>query len=109
MIHNPDGSSILGARYDEARAEERQAASYARHFGEPKPPLVCEWFALCQRVATGTTPHPAFPAGVPTCDRCNEFAGGEPRPLTARAAPGDDGQPCEPGGETLLDQAMRDA
>lgn len=26
-----------------------------------------------------------------------------------RAALGDDGKPCEPGGETLLDRAMRDA
>jgi hypothetical protein len=26
-----------------------------------------------------------------------------------RASPTDDGQPCQPGGETLLDRAMRDA
>jgi hypothetical protein len=46
--------------------------------GEPightlAPPALCEWFALCDRPATGTTPHPILGA-VPTCDRCAERA-----------------------------------
>lgn len=74
----------------------------------------CEWFALCDRAATGTTPHPILGA-VPTCDRCHEFATGEERSIQLaglgelRASSDDDGAPCEPGGETLLDRAMRDA
>lgn len=107
MHHNPDGSSIIGARYDEARLDALRAESYERCFGKPRPPRpapTCQWFARCDRPATGTSPHPAFPAGVPTCDRCHQFATGE-----LRAAPSDTAQPCEPGGETLLDRAMRDA
>jgi hypothetical protein len=30
----------------------------------------CEWFALCDRDATHLEAHPAFPGGVPACDRC---------------------------------------
>jgi hypothetical protein len=30
----------------------------------------CEWFALCDRAATHMETHPAFPGGVPACDRC---------------------------------------
>lgn len=45
-------------------------------FPSHHPAAVCEWFAGCQRPATGTTPHPAFPKGVPTCDRCAAFAKG---------------------------------
>lgn len=37
-------------------------------------PQVCEWFALCENPATGTTPHPILGA-VPTCDRCAKRAG----------------------------------
>lgn len=40
--------------------------------------LFCEWFARCQRPATGTTRHPIL-GSVPTCDRCNEFATGKKR------------------------------
>jgi hypothetical protein len=32
-------------------------------------PQGCEWFALCDRPATGFTPHPVL-GSVPTCDRC---------------------------------------
>ena len=31
--------------------------------------IACGWFALCDRAATGTTPHPIL-GTVPTCDRC---------------------------------------
>ncbi len=34
--------------------------------------VVCEWFARCTNPATHLEPHPAFPDGVPTCDRCQE-------------------------------------
>lgn len=30
----------------------------------------CEWFAACDRPATHMEAHPAFPGGVPACDRC---------------------------------------
>lgn len=36
-------------------------------------PAMCQWFALCDRQATGTTPHPIL-GDVPTCDRCKERA-----------------------------------
>lgn len=32
----------------------------------------CLWFALCDRPGTRLVPHPAFPGGVPTCERCYE-------------------------------------
>jgi hypothetical protein len=35
--------------------------------------IPCQWFALCDREATGTTSHPIL-GEVPTCDRCAEFA-----------------------------------
>jgi hypothetical protein len=39
----------------------------------PKPPvLMCEWFALCDRPATDTRPHPIL-GDVPVCDRCAAF------------------------------------
>lgn len=31
---------------------------------------VCKWFALCDHEAIGTVAHPAFPDGVPVCERC---------------------------------------
>lgn len=38
------------------------------------PPVLdlggCEWFARCDRDATHLEAHPAFPGGVPACDRC---------------------------------------
>lgn len=30
---------------------------------------LCEWFALCDHLATGTMPHPIL-GPVPICDRC---------------------------------------
>ena len=39
----------------------------------------CEWFAGCKNPATGSTPHPVFPNGVPTCPKCHKFATGEER------------------------------
>lgn len=32
-------------------------------------PTICEWFALCDHVATQTRPHPVL-GDVPICDRC---------------------------------------
>jgi hypothetical protein len=32
--------------------------------------VTCSWFALCENDATHLEPHPAFPGGVPACDRC---------------------------------------
>lgn len=32
--------------------------------------MKCEYFLLCENDAVGLTAHPAFPAGVPTCERC---------------------------------------
>jgi hypothetical protein len=46
---------------------------------EPRPMVVvdgegrivtCEWFALCEDPADHLEPHPAFPEGVPACERC---------------------------------------
>jgi len=34
--------------------------------------VLCRWFAKCDRLATGTTPHPVL-GDVPTCDRCHSF------------------------------------
>lgn len=34
------------------------------------PKYACEWFALCDHEAIGLVAHPAFPGGVPTCQRC---------------------------------------
>jgi hypothetical protein len=34
---------------------------------------LCEWFAMCKRPATGTTPHVVL-GQVPSCDRCHAFA-----------------------------------
>lgn len=43
-------------------------------------------------------------------DERPDLPGGSERvALNLRASHHDDGQPCEPGGETLLDRAMRDA
>lgn len=45
----------------------------------PKPQdVLCRWFALCDREATGTTPHPIL-GDVLTCDRCHKFATGQER------------------------------
>ena len=33
----------------------------------------CEWFAKCDRAATHMEAHPAFPGGVPACDRCTSI------------------------------------
>lgn len=30
----------------------------------------CQWFAMCQNLATTTRPHPTL-GDVPICDRCN--------------------------------------
>jgi hypothetical protein len=50
---------------------------------------ICQWFLLCDRPATGTTPHPVL-GSVPTCDRCHKFATGEdrqsPKPPPDRSA-----------------------
>lgn len=35
--------------------------------------MTCSWFALCDRPATHVREHPAFPSGVPTCDRCGNL------------------------------------
>lgn len=43
----------------------------------------CAWFALCDRKATGTTPHSIL-GQVSTCDRCHEFATGEKRAIRMR-------------------------
>lgn len=32
-------------------------------------PLLCQWFALCQRHETATEPHPVL-GDVPICDEC---------------------------------------
>lgn len=42
----------------------------------------CEWFALCTREAVMLIEHPAFPAGVPCCQRCADRFSmtGEPLP-----------------------------
>ena len=44
---------------------------------------LCMWFALCDRPATGTTPHPIL-GDVPTCDRCHKFATGKARQVAPR-------------------------
>lgn len=36
---------------------------------------ICQWFALCDREATQSVPHPVL-GDVPTCDRCASFANG---------------------------------
>jgi hypothetical protein len=33
--------------------------------------ILCQWFALCENVATTTRPHPVL-GDVPICDRCDE-------------------------------------
>jgi hypothetical protein len=76
----------------------RQRSTEALRASVAQP--ACEWFALCDRPAAGTTAHPILGA-VPTCDRCNEFAGGAPRTITEPL--------LGPGSESLLDRAMRDA
>lgn len=38
----------------------------------PEDAPECAWFALCDREATLLVVHPAFPSGVPTCERCYE-------------------------------------
>lgn len=37
---------------------------HAGHIGE------CQWFAMCNHPAIGLVGHPAFPDGVPCCQRC---------------------------------------
>lgn len=34
----------------------------------------CEWFAMCDNLATGTIPHPVL-GDVPICDRCRALTG----------------------------------
>ena len=50
----------------------------AQMFAPVEAPTACAWFALCDRAATGTTPHPIL-GDVPTCDHCHRFATGETR------------------------------
>ncbi len=45
------------------------------------PVLYCQWFAGCDRPATGATAHPVLHY-VPTCDRCAAFAGSQEIPLS---------------------------
>lgn len=42
----------------------------------PGPLGTCEWVAVCGEDAVKLIPHPAFPEGVPTCQRHVEFAEG---------------------------------
>lgn len=50
-----------------AKLCEKVAALPAR----PRHLGACEWFARCEQDATHLEPHPAFPGGVPACDRCS--------------------------------------
>lgn len=37
------------------------------------PDVRCDWFAGCERPATGYVPHPVL-GNVSTCDKCHAFA-----------------------------------
>lgn len=41
-----------------------------------KPEGYCRWFALCEREAVTTVPHPVL-GEVPCCEKCAKFARGE--------------------------------
>lgn len=51
----PKGYEVVARRWDGANIEMLGG---------------CEWFARCERDATHMEKHPAFPGGVPACDRC---------------------------------------
>lgn len=51
-------------------------AAAARLAADTGPLHGCEWFILCERPATGLTPHPVL-GQVPTCDKCAAFAKGD--------------------------------
>lgn len=43
--------------------------------------ILCQWFVLCNNDADMLVQHPAFPGGVPTCQRCATKHGLEGAPL----------------------------
>ena len=47
-------------------------------------PMMCQWFALCDRFATREVSHPVL-GSVPTCERCAERAERQSRTVNAAA------------------------
>lgn len=59
----------IGATYRVERRNPDGTLTVKSETTWTRPAGPCEWFALCDREATGTLPHPAL-GDVPVCDRC---------------------------------------
>lgn len=67
-----DDEAIYELRVGYPSAVEAAEALAAAVLAAPAPAR-CQWFALCENEATGTTPHPVL-GDVPTCPRCAALA-----------------------------------
>lgn len=64
----PDASCAYGLDNPEFTGVPVEFTIKGRQITHVEPvPVACEWFAGCDKPATSTRAHPAFPKGVPVC------------------------------------------
>lgn len=66
--------TVLGFCADCRDAAFRDYPSRALELVGPDAPAMCAWYALCDHLAVGTTPHPIL-GNVPICERCADKHG----------------------------------
>ncbi len=80
VFHNGEPQYIVTV-HDKTQADAERRAITAvwmtalrdgREWLKESISVKCRYFALCENAATHNVKHPAFPSGVPTCDRCQD-------------------------------------